>query len=182
MNWLEKATEAGVDGFLHCDELERLVELATDRDVLEIGSFKGLSAWGMVHTAKHLVACDTFCADTNGQTQLPGQTTYHTFCKNLAPFWDKVTCLPFDSEHAEFHMGKDASFDMIFVDAMHTYEDCLADLKRWWPRLRDKGVMLIHDYGHHDFPGVKQAADEMFGETTPAFVTVTLREVWKYAK
>jgi hypothetical protein len=74
------------------------------------------------------------------------------------------------------------SFEMVFIDAMHTYEAVRDDILRWWPRVKQGGVLCLHDYAHADFPGVKQATDEVFGETTPAFVTVTLREVWKYGK
>lgn len=177
MNWLDKATAAGVEGFLHCAELDRLVELAADKDVLEVGSFKGLSAWGMVQVAKHITCVDTFCANSAGQFQMPEQTTYTTFTRNLAPFWKKVTCLPFSSERAAELIPAHTTFDVVFIDAMHTYEDVLADIKRWWPRVRPGGVMCLHDYGHDHFPGVKQAADEFFGfEDDPL---VTLREVKK---
>jgi predicted O-methyltransferase YrrM len=179
MNWLDRATEAGVSGFLHCSELERLVELATDRDVLEIGSFKGLSAWGMAHTAKHVTCIDTFEADSAGQAQTGQFTTLATFDRNLEGF-KNVARVPMSSEKAiDLIPG---SFEMVFIDAMHTYEAVRDDILRWWPRVRQGGVLCLHDYGHSDFPGVKQAADEIFGETTPAFVTVTLREVWKRGK
>src|SRR6186713_1466154 len=47
VNMLELAARIGVEGFLHCEELNKLIELAVNRDVLEVGSFRGLSAWGM---------------------------------------------------------------------------------------------------------------------------------------
>lgn len=181
MNWLDSATEAGVQGFLHCNELDRLVELAEGRNVIEIGAFCGLSAWGMAHTATHVTSIDTFKADTGGQNQQDAFTTLEEYDRVTAGF-KNVSRLPFSSERACEIIPSNASFDMIFIDAMHTVEDVKADILRWWPRVNDGGVMCLHDYGHHSFPGVKQAADEVFGETTSAFVTVTLREVWKSSR
>jgi len=178
MNWLEKATAAGVEGFLHCDELQKLVELAADKDVLEVGSYRGLSAWGMAHTAKHVTCVDTFKACTNGQRQEEQFTTLAEFDRVTAGFTN-VTRLPFSSERAHELIPEQASFDFIFLDAMHDYENVLADIRRWWPRVRPGGVMAGHDYRHADFPGVEKAFDEVFGAAEPDDVTVTLRVVRK---
>ena len=37
-------------------------------------------------------------------------------------------------------------FDYVYVDADHTYEGCLADLRNWWPRVRQGGFLGGHDY------------------------------------
>lgn len=176
MNWLDRATAAGVEGFLHCDELEKLVELATGRDVLEVGAYKGLSAWGMAHTAKHVVSVDTFQACDNGQDQMGRFTTLAEYDRVTAGFTN-VARVPVSSEKAIELIPGD--FDMIFIDAMHRYEDVKADILRWWPRVRPGGILCGHDYGHGDFPGVKQALDEIFGPAEPEDVTVTLRVVRK---
>jgi cephalosporin hydroxylase len=63
-------------------------------------------------------------------------------------------------------------FDLVFLDAMHTYEDVKADIERWRPKVRAGGVMAFHDYGHGDFPGVKQAVDEVFGPQVNVVVTL----------
>lgn len=176
MTWLERASAAGVEGFLHPSELELLVELATGKDVLEIGSFKGLSAWAMAHVAKHVTCIDTFKANSAGQVQEEEYTTLATFDHNLRGF-DNVTRLPFSSERAYELLPETAMFDMIFLDAMHTYEDVKADINRWWPRVNPGGVLAFHDYAHDHFPGVKQAVDEVFGVAEEW--TVTLRVVHK---
>lgn len=53
----------------------------------------------------------------------------------------------------------DESVDFIWVDAGHGYEDVIADLEAWWPRLKPGGVI-----GGDDLPmeGVKQAVNEFF--------------------
>jgi predicted O-methyltransferase YrrM len=184
-DWLAAANEAGVTGFMHPSEVAKLVELAEGRDVLEIGSYRGLSAWCMAHSAKSLMAVDTHRAWTNGQTQNSmeeGLTTLEAFQAAVAPF-----------ENVEYFVGTSAEanaarlrrlYGMVFLDANHTYEDVKKDIGMWWPRVKKGGVFVMHDYGHWDFPGVKKAADEVFGDLgdyapgTQDWV-VTLRWVFK---
>lgn len=163
MNLLEVATKIGVEGFLHPDEFEKLVELAINRDVLEIGSFKGLSAWGMAIVAKSLCCVDTFKANSAGQHQMETYQTLKDFQSAIERF-SNVGYIVGSSEQAAGTMDKLSTFDLIFLDAMHTYEDVKADIARWWPRVRPGGLMVFHDYRHKDFPGVAQAVDECFEE------------------
>lgn len=48
------------------------------------------------------------------------------------------------------------SQDLIFIDANHSYETTLADIRNYWPKLKPGGVLLGHDYASH-FIGVVQA-------------------------
>lgn len=171
MDLIELGRRAGVEGFLHCAELERLVDLAAGRDVLEVGSFKGLSAWGMAFGARSLLCVDTFRANSAGQTQQAELTTYDDFCRATARYRNVEVFIGTSEAAGAALEGR--TFDMVFIDAMHTYEDVKADILRWWPRVRPGGVMAMHDYNHRDFPGVTVAADEVLGPA--ADVTVTLR-------
>jgi hypothetical protein len=49
--------------------------------------------------------------------------------------------------------------DGIFIDAGHTYPECNADIRAWWPLLRPGGYMFGHDYDM-GFTGVVLAVDE----------------------
>lgn len=169
MNLLDRATAIGVEGFMHCDELEKLVDLACNKNVLEVGSFKGLSAWGMAAVAKSLKCVDTFMANSAGQFQLHELTTLEDFKKATARF-NNVWHFAGTSEQASTAIP--GTFDMIFLDAMHTYEDVKADINRWWPRLVQGGTFAFHDYRHEHFPGVKQAVDERFGQLPNAVCTL----------
>jgi predicted O-methyltransferase YrrM len=40
--------------------------------------------------------------------------------------------------------------DFCYVDADHSYEACLADLKAWEKRLKPTGVLMGHDYTNND--------------------------------
>lgn len=177
MNLLELAGTIGVEGFLHCVELEKLVELAANREVLEVGSYRGLSAWGMALTARRIVCVDTFKAATDGQRQTEDFTTLVAFQDAVARY-RIVHALTLASEVAGPALG-DQTFDMIFLDAMHDYDSVRNDIHRWWTKLRPRGILALHDYGHDAFPGVKQAADEIFGPAPEGTVLVTLRWIEK---
>lgn len=176
MTLLEQAAAAGVSGFLHPAELQKLYELAVEKDVLEIGAFMGLSAWGMAQTAKRVVSVDTFKANTAGQAQQEEFTTLEDYKRAVSGFDNVSYCIGKSEDATDAVYG---DFDFIFLDAMHTYEDVKADIARWWPRVRPGGVMAFHDYSHGDFPGVKQAVDEAFGLPEPGTVLVTLRWIQK---
>lgn len=171
MNLLERATAIGVKGFLHSSELEQLCDLACGKDVLEVGSFCGLSAWGMALTAKSLWCVDTFSANSAGQQQMRNLTTLDDFLQATGRY-KNVSHFVGTSEQAATVPFIPSEFDMIFLDAMHTYEDVKADIERWYPRLREGGTFAAHDYGHGDFPGVKQAIDEWFGPLQNTVVTL----------
>lgn len=177
MNLLELSQRVGVQGFLHCCEADKLAELAVNREILEVGSYCGLSAWLMAITAKSVTAVDTFGAATDGQRQTGGLTTLDAFKAATARFRN-VRYVVGTSEEVH-RTGVLGSFDFVFIDATHTYPEVLADINRWWPRVRPGGVMALHDYGHHSFPGVKEAADEIFGPAPSENVCVTLRWVEK---
>lgn len=169
MNALERATAIGVEGFLHCSELEQLIDLACNQDVLEVGSFRGLSAWGMASVARSLRCVDTFRANSAGQQQMQQMTTFVEFNRSISRF-SNVAYFIGTSEDAARLLHDDYGF--IFLDAMHDYESVKADIERWWPKLLPGGVFALHDYGHSDFPGVKQAVDERFGPLPNVVVTL----------
>lgn len=39
--------------------------------------------------------------------------------------------------------------DWIYVDALHTYDASLADMRAWWPKLRHGGLFSGDDYADH---------------------------------
>lgn len=177
MDMLALTKSLGVEGFLHPNEMERLVQLAANREVLEVGSFRGLSAFCMAISAVRVTCCDTFAANSAGQVQEDHVTTLDDFLRATARFNNVRHFVASSAKaEAELELGE---FDLIFLDAMHTYEDVVADIVRWWPRVRNGGVLALHDYGHDHFLGVKQAADEIFGPAPEGTHLVTLRWIEK---
>ena len=56
----------------------------------------------------------------------------------------------------------DASVDFCFVDANHTYESCLEDVRLWWQKIKPGGMLAGHDRDEH-WPDVCRAVRDFFG-------------------
>ena len=83
---------------------------------------------------------------------------YHSVCKYLLWF-HQVKLLRLSSREAAmlFHKYQKPYFDMVFIDADHTYEAVKEDISLWLPLVRKGGILSGHDYG--SYAEVKQAVD-----------------------
>ena len=58
--------------------------------------------------------------------------------------------------------------DFVFVDAGHYYNEVLADLRAWWPKVKTGGYLFGHDIDNPDSSfadwGVREAAEEFSAE------------------
>lgn len=154
-------------GYLSAEEADFLAEWATDKVVLEIGSFLGRSTVAMARTAKHVIAVDKWDWPVN--FDLPGgplaKFRTHLFEYGVA---DKVSILITDSNnfHKYFTIG---SFDRCFIDGDHelptvandlavaeanglqcsdiVFDDAMMpavhDVAAWWARHTNSTFMLI---------------------------------------
>jgi len=64
--------------------------------------------------------------------------------------------------------------DVVFLDGSHDYASVRHDISQWRPCVRDWGRLAGHDYDDN-WPGVKQAVDEAFGQN----VRVKHGNVWE---
>jgi len=81
--------------------------------------------------------------------------------KVIEPFYNRARIIELDSITASKSFD-DGCLDLVFIDALHSYEGCLADIKAWMPKVKQGGYICGHDYPRR--PGVVQAVTEMFGE------------------
>jgi predicted O-methyltransferase YrrM len=177
VNLLEIAKKLEICVYLHVGELEKLIELACNRDVLEVGCYRGGSAWGMGLTAKSLTCVDTFRAATDGVRQMENLTTYRDFLRATERYDSKKFLMSYVGTSQEASATIEAMYDMIFIDADHSYAGVKQDIALWESKLRPGGIWAFHDYGDQ-FAGVKQAVDERFGCCqSQEDVCVTLRVV-----
>ena len=64
----------------------------------------------------------------------------------------------------------EASCDVVWLDADHSYEGVKADIAAWWPKVKVGGTLGGDDWHQREFPGVVRAVDEAF--TFPLHVVV----------
>ena len=81
-------------------------------------------------------------------------------------------------ERWEIHHGKSTEMaefvpdglDFVFIDADHSYENCLADMIAYFPKVREGGLFSGHDYRKpNTFPGVDRAVAEFTKQTGVEF-------------
>jgi len=51
--------------------------------------------------------------------------------------------------------------DLLYIDSSHTREHTIAEVRAWQPYLRSGAPILFDDYTHPDYPGVREAIEEL---------------------
>lgn len=145
-------------GAIESPECQKLAELANGKEVLEIGSQHGSSTVAMARTAIKVVAVDWHQGDDHASRQ----DTLGGFWQNLHRYKvvDKVIPVIAKIEDVN-HFLRLGSFDMAFIDAQHYYEDARHHILIAFDLVKPDGLIVVHDYGWHAFPGVKKAVDEL---------------------
>lgn len=162
----------GEDWFTYPKLYSAVVKYFPDNsNFVEVGSWKGRSGTYMgveiVNSGKeqNLVCVDIWVGSTEhqGMDILNEDGLYLEFQKNIEPVNAQRPGT------IEFIRGKSMdvvdsiqnfSLDFVFIDASHEYEDVIADINSWYPKVKEGGVIAGHDYPH--WPGVKKAVDEYF--------------------
>lgn len=130
----------------------------------EIGVWKGRSFASVLPLAtqlgyKQAVAVDTFTGSAS-EIQGPHAEALTTnirqiFETNISQLNHNnfVNILQFDSARAAMFFP-DEYFDLVFIDAEHTYEAVTADITAWLPKIKVGGTLIGHDW---IWPNVRQA-------------------------
>lgn len=108
---------------------------------------------------------------TNGD-----RTEDFIFCQQrLKRYGDRVKFIQATSAQA-IHQFKDGTLDFVYVDGDHRYEMVLLDLRLWWPKIKQGGILAGHDFvchgtdsSHHD---IQEAVFEFMVEKF-------IKEVWQ---
>lgn len=143
--------------FHHGEQLLALLDEHRPSVCVELGTHRGGSA---IATARLIQGWggQLFCVDTwtNG---VPMQE-----CEaNIAAAGLNSVVRLLQSDTARLGDLWSGSIDYLYVDAGHTYQECLRDLESWWGHLRVGGIIAGDDYDDpHGMPseGVTAAWDE----------------------
>lgn len=153
---------------------ENLIELimATNPKVAEIGVEYGgfTDLYFNDYYEIHLI--DMWQTEGNDYyfSQRHGQVE-EGYKKILSKYSNKknVNIVKMKSTDASF-LYDDNYFDWIYIDADHSYESVLEDIKKWYPKLKKGGIISGHDFdpsiddvNYHKY-GVEKAVREFFGD------------------
>ena len=87
--------------------------------------------------------------------------------KQNTRFFNNIT-LHKDFSYNIIDTFENETFDFIYIDANHEYEDIKRDIKLCLPKLKKGGVIAGHDY-HKRWPGVINAVNELVGKPDKVF-------------
>jgi predicted O-methyltransferase YrrM len=129
---------------------------------VEVGCFKGRStahlAVEILNSGKRIAL---HCVDYWNAPDQPDLLA--SFTANLTPLICRGLSLKLHRQTSTEAAGRfaDRSVDFLWLDAGHRYEEVMADLHAWLPKVRDGGVVGGDDYA---FLGVSTAVKEVFGD------------------
>ena len=111
------------------------------------------------------VSCEAFAVDTwqgDAHTGAYGDEVFNevnAYHAELYGGFSRLLRMSFDQAWEKFD---DGSIDLLHIDGEHTYEAVSRDFRRWWPKVKPGGVVLMHDAAerHHDF-GVWKIHEEL---------------------
>lgn len=154
-------------------------QVPADQEIVELGVFQGrtalMMAWGASQGAgAHLTGIDAW--DLPGNTYGPPFTDPESYA--LAKYNvmslgynDRIMLVRgFASGAAAVWTG--GPIGLLFVDDDHSYEGATRAVKYWAPHLAPGAVIAVDDYGHPDWPGVREAVDELVAEGVLAPVQI----------
>jgi len=149
--------------------LAGLCQQMSARTFVEVGCKEGRTTGFLLENLPELqvIAIDPWAPVANSDEDYKDWD----FAQIEREFWENVgehrsrcrmiRALSLDAAAAHRTFLVDNRADIVFIDAAHDYENCLADIKAWWPLVRDGGYLCGHDY-QHQFPGVMRAVAEAF--------------------
>jgi predicted O-methyltransferase YrrM len=115
--------------------LYRLVHSLDAPRVVELGRYHGGSTLLLAAAGCELLSLDVDPARDRADERI--RRVLARLC--LA---DRVELAVADSQ---VYPVEPRAYDVVFVDADHTYEGVRADVEHWWPGLRPGGHLLLHD-------------------------------------
>lgn len=157
--------DQGIQGWMMFSELQFLNTIAKKMDTIcEVGSWKGRSTHALLSGCKGKVtAVDTFkgSADPLDWTHEEGKQIdiLAEFKKNVGYFKNLNITVGKSVEVAKDIPDK--TYDMVFIDAGHTYEEVKEDIRAW--KSKTKILLCGHDYLDTIWMGVCRAVDEELG-------------------
>jgi hypothetical protein len=79
-----------------------------------------------------------------------------TAVSSVASYGERVCAIRDLSSNAAA-LFDDDSLDVVYIDANHSYEFVIQDIRSWWPKVRRGGILAGHDYS---FEEVRDAVNE----------------------
>ena len=143
-----------IDNLHRKTALEKIIKRELFTLGAEIGVHEGI-------TYKHLLnTCDDLkLIGVDPYIHGVGMERYNSYLKEFVKNNNRATFYLEKSEEAQEKI-LDNSLDFVFIDAEHTYDAVLQDIKLWSPKVKNGGYIIGHDITYET---VYQAVHKIFG-------------------
>lgn len=165
-----------IPGWMFIRELNWLYNTAKDMETIcEVGSWKGRSTHALcsgIQHGGHVYAVDHFqgsAGEDEQHKEADEGNIEEQFMENVGHRFRNVTPVKIHSlDYAAICAKSGKTFDMVFLDGGHQYDEFKADLEAWMKLT--KKIICGHDYNL--FPGVTRAVNERFDQVK------TVETIW----
>jgi len=148
-------------GFITLNEVaavHRLCQLLPpDPIAINIGAGVGTSGLTMLESRSDLTL---FTIDARKEVDSQGALKNEQIALENAGYYDttRYTQIHGDSKEVGKNWDK-GKVNLVFIDGLHNYEQCTADILEWLPHIVEGGIIAAHDYAL-PWPQVRKAIDE----------------------
>jgi predicted O-methyltransferase YrrM len=167
--WLEHYTGTVLEGGLRKEERSLLYTIAKGLDdgktILHVGLWRGAGLALFLHAMKekraNFIGID--CFDMSHISEFSSQppvceAEVTRYMEGLMSKNQKLTLIKDNT----LKMKKFPKADVIFIDAGHTKECIINDVKLAKAAINPGGIIIFHDYGYPDWPDIKPIVDKNF--------------------
>lgn len=165
-----------ISGFFFEEECAEIQRLCAGLDVLEIGAMYGRSTVCLAQTAKSVLSVDTWCCDAAFGNPPSDVFSDQIFKGYLLDTQDLPNVSYIIGRSDEVIPELDLEFDAVFVDGDHNFESVVTDVRVSYPKLKDDGIFIFHDWG---WLSVRDAILSMFDMEHIVGPVVSLTHVQK---
>lgn len=143
--------------------------------IAEIGVWRGHSTIGflrLLHSIEKFYAIDPWISyeeysKSGDKKASRDESTWlldeEIFKDRIWFFNQKVKIIKKSSKDALTEFA-DNYLDFVFIDANHSYEFVHEDIRNWLSKVRMGGILSGHDIDDVQFPGVRRAVEDNFGD------------------
>lgn len=174
--WVAEHVQPNMTDF---EELSWLVHglinspLTEDSVIVEIGTFRGVTAALMGRVVKHLdkknfiLSIDPF-EDYSPPDNFNAQGNYRAYKDNISRYGVKDLCVCLNGFSQQVAPAVSNQIAFLTIDGSHVYEDVLQDIKLYSVKVKKGGYIWIDDYSEWSYPGVFRAVNETLAQS-PSF-------------
>jgi predicted O-methyltransferase YrrM len=143
---------------------ERLKDLPGHPVIVDFGTGHGKSAASLALSCPqgHVYTCDP------GEPYINDGCSPEQYVIETEKFMadSGATNITFTRE-SSLEIAWDKPIDVLNIDSSHSYEQTLAEIRRWFPFVKQGGHIFFHDYEHPREPGIRKAIDELIPSQFP---------------